>query len=119
MAQDEVELGVIVTCNGSIIGSGERVSCYTPTFFGADAQVVDFEGGSTSPGLVSFGSPLGLQHIDLEPSTLGPQEGAASYWFNKVKEVSVINSIVSDLPSLCFFRVRYHLLWKPTVPISS
>jgi hypothetical protein len=35
----------------------------------ADATVIDLEAGSISPGLVSFGSPLGLEHIQAEQST--------------------------------------------------
>ena len=67
-----------------------------------------------------FGMPsVSTQIAVLRRLLLGPQEGAAGYWFNKVKEVSAIISIVSDLSSLRLFRVRYLLLWKPTVPISS
>jgi hypothetical protein len=31
--------------------------------------MVDLEGGSISPGLVSCGAPLGLEEISFEPST--------------------------------------------------
>ena len=34
-----------------------------------DAQIIDLQGGSVSPGLVSFGSPLGLEEIRGEAST--------------------------------------------------
>lgn len=34
-----------------------------------EATVLDLEGGSIAPGLVSFGAPLGLQEIDQEAST--------------------------------------------------
>lgn len=34
-----------------------------------DVQVVDLEGGSISPGLVTYGSPLGLEEIESEAST--------------------------------------------------
>jgi hypothetical protein len=33
------------------------------------AREVDLKGGSLAPGLVTFGSPLGLEEINLEPST--------------------------------------------------
>lgn len=39
---------------------------------GLDAEVVeeiDLKGGALLPGLVSFGAPLGLEEINLEPST--------------------------------------------------
>ena len=32
-------------------------------------EVVDLKGGSLAPGLTSYGSPLGLVEIRLEPST--------------------------------------------------
>lgn len=35
----------------------------------ADIQQIDLQGGSISPALVTFGSPLGLEHIEAEPST--------------------------------------------------
>ncbi|KAJ7183153.1 carbohydrate esterase family 9 protein [Mycena filopes] len=45
----------------------------------ADATVIDLEAGSISPGLVSFGSPLGLEHIQGEESTIdGPVNDALS-----------------------------------------
>lgn len=69
-AQDESGLGVVVTRNGSIICSGAQATCLAPSIIGSDDYAtLDLEGGSLSPGLVSFGSPLGLQHIDQERST--------------------------------------------------
>jgi imidazolonepropionase-like amidohydrolase len=35
----------------------------------SDTTVIDLHGGAVSPGLLSFGSPLGLQDITSEPST--------------------------------------------------
>lgn len=37
--------------------------------FGYIADQSDTAGGSISPGLISFGSPLGLEHIAAEAST--------------------------------------------------
>ena len=69
-AQDESTSGVVVTRNGSMVCFGARESCLmTRILEDADVTFVDLEGGSISPGFVSFGSPLGLQHIDQEPST--------------------------------------------------
>jgi hypothetical protein len=61
-------LNVVVVTNGSIICSGPSPDCLTVQQK-EEATFVDLEGGSISPGLVSFGSPLGLQHIDQEEST--------------------------------------------------
>ena len=62
--------GTIVTRNGSII-------CYDAVLgdcvglLGAQVKptVIDLNGGSICPGLVSYGSPLGLESIKSEPST--------------------------------------------------
>ncbi|KAF5380445.1 hypothetical protein D9615_004477 [Tricholomella constricta] len=62
------ELGVAVARNGSLVCSGMHADCLT-AFDAAAATYVDLEGGSISPGLVSFGSPLGLHHIEAEDST--------------------------------------------------
>lgn len=70
VAQDASALGVVVTRNGSIICIGGQAACMVPSIVGNDDYaVIDLEGGSITPGLVSFGSPLGLQHIDQEDST--------------------------------------------------
>ena len=58
------EIGVVVVDNGRIECVG--TSCLSST--GA-SNVVDLHGGSISPGLMSFGSPLGLEEIAAEPST--------------------------------------------------
>ncbi|KAF8664356.1 hypothetical protein AX16_000728 [Volvariella volvacea WC 439] len=62
--------GTVVTQNGKVmcIGNTSERGCIS-AFDTTSATLVDLEGGSISPGLVSFGSPLGLQHIELEPST--------------------------------------------------
>ncbi|KAG5648505.1 hypothetical protein DXG03_003116 [Asterophora parasitica] len=65
----ETELGVAVAQNGSLVCSGVHVDCLTALDGAADATFVDLEGGSIAPGLVSFGSPLGLNHIQAEDST--------------------------------------------------
>jgi hypothetical protein len=56
-------LGTVVAENGHITCVGV---CSTDF---ADATIIDLEAGSISPGLVTFGSPLGLQHIEAEDST--------------------------------------------------
>lgn len=67
-AKDEDMLGVVVTRNGSVICSGAQSDCLWATM-GFEAHFIDLEGGSISPGLTSFGSPLGLEHINQEDST--------------------------------------------------
>lgn len=62
--------GTVVSRNGVIVCHGGVEHCANIVDMqDARTSVVDLEGGSISPGLVSFGSPLGLQHIDQEAST--------------------------------------------------
>lgn len=67
-AEDGATLGVAVVRHGSLVCSGMQGSCLTATGQ-AGAKFIDLDGGSISPGLVSFGSPLGLEHINQESST--------------------------------------------------
>ncbi|KAJ3568393.1 hypothetical protein NP233_g5742 [Leucocoprinus birnbaumii] len=65
------ENGVVVVKNGRIICSGgQQARCLTDNLL-ADPKVtlVDLKGGSISPGLVSYGSNLGLEEITFESST--------------------------------------------------
>ncbi|KAJ3516436.1 hypothetical protein NLJ89_g1119 [Agrocybe chaxingu] len=62
-------LGTVVARNGRIVCYGEAESCLVSATEDGPVSVIDLEGGSVSPGLVSFGSPLGLEHINQEPST--------------------------------------------------
>ncbi|TFK44771.1 hypothetical protein BDQ12DRAFT_673545 [Crucibulum laeve] len=69
-AQDDGHLGVVITRNGSIVCSGSSEACQkTPGLDHENMFTIDLAGGAISPGLVSFGSPLGLQHINQESST--------------------------------------------------
>ncbi|KIY48772.1 hypothetical protein FISHEDRAFT_65620 [Fistulina hepatica ATCC 64428] len=54
-----VEKGEVVCHGGSCAGSVD----------GSDAVFVDLQGGMIGPGLVTYGSPLGLEHINGEDST--------------------------------------------------
>ncbi|KAJ6616478.1 carbohydrate esterase family 9 protein [Mycena sp. CBHHK59/15] len=60
--------GVVVVEKGRIVCSGERRAC-SAALSHPEAQYIDLRGGSISPGLVSYGSPLGLTHITGEAST--------------------------------------------------
>ncbi|KAJ7512479.1 carbohydrate esterase family 9 protein [Mycena galericulata] len=57
--------GVVVVEKGQIVCSGECPESLSRS----DALHIDLQGGSVSPALVSYGSPLGLTHITGEPST--------------------------------------------------
>ena len=51
-----------ITCMGQC--TQEKVMARTE-----DVKIIDLEGGALSPGLVSFGAPLGLEEIQQEEST--------------------------------------------------
>ncbi|KAJ6572076.1 carbohydrate esterase family 9 protein [Mycena capillaripes] len=57
--------GVVVVQKGRIVCHGICPSALSRS----DTLYLDLEGGSISPGLVSYGSPLGLTHITGEAST--------------------------------------------------
>ncbi|KAF8806405.1 carbohydrate esterase family 9 protein [Phlegmacium glaucopus] len=59
----------LVIRDGSVICSGDERCSKMATSDFTSFLTIDLEGGSISPGFVSFGSPLGLQHIEQEPST--------------------------------------------------
>ena len=62
LAWNRFVVGVVCVC------AGTSASCPTASFMDR-AQVIDLEGGSISPGLVTFGAPLGLEEISGEAST--------------------------------------------------
>ncbi|GJE95448.1 carbohydrate esterase family 9 protein [Phanerochaete sordida] len=64
MAATTEDLRTVVVTNGKITAINEDA-----LHFPANAHVVNLRGGSISPGLTTFGSPLGLVEIDAEDST--------------------------------------------------
>jgi hypothetical protein len=63
------ETGVVVVRNGEITCYGSEAACSLDDLTEGDLRVVDLQGGEISPGLWTYGSPLGLQEIEAEPST--------------------------------------------------
>ena len=65
------ETGVVLVKNGKMLCYGAHGSCVIADHHvgGPRPRTVDLRGGAISPGLISYGSPLGLQEIDQEPST--------------------------------------------------
>ncbi|KIJ18775.1 hypothetical protein PAXINDRAFT_71407 [Paxillus involutus ATCC 200175] len=60
--------GVVVVRNGQIVCYGSHDNCLTSLGF-LEEESFDLQGGSISPGFVSYGSPLGLEEIQGERST--------------------------------------------------
>ncbi|KAF4563368.1 hypothetical protein EYR40_006911 [Pleurotus pulmonarius] len=64
------ERGVVVVKGGKLICSGASSSCQKSIqAFDQSSETIDVEGGSIAPGLLTFGSPLGLQEIAGEATT--------------------------------------------------
>lgn len=62
------ESGVVVVEEGKITCVGTSASCVLLEL-AEEPELIDLKGGSLSPGLVTFGSPLGLVHMEGETST--------------------------------------------------
>lgn len=56
--------GTVGVENGQVMCIGQ-----CSDFAEGNVEIVDLEGGTIAPGLTSFGAPLGLTEIRLEPST--------------------------------------------------
>lgn len=84
-AQDLDERGVVVVQKGSMKCFGTEASCSVSEFDGIDVPRIDLRGGSISPGLLTYGSPLGLEEIAGEPST---------------KDGYVYDLLAGDVPSI-------------------
>jgi len=63
-ASKSEELGTVIVEGGKVTCVGRQ--CAT---IDGDATVMDLRGGVISPGLMTYGSPLGLEEIASEPST--------------------------------------------------
>ncbi|KAH9935457.1 composite domain of metallo-dependent hydrolase [Fomitopsis serialis] len=61
--------GVVVTAEGKVICAGSMVECPS-SLYDRRAEILNLEGGSVAPGLVTYGSPLGLEEITAERSTI-------------------------------------------------
>lgn len=67
MITESGEPGVVVVHEGKVVCAGAEENC--ASFLSESDETVDLQGGAISPGLVSFGSPLGLEEIEAESST--------------------------------------------------
>lgn len=62
--------GVVVTSEGKVVCAGSLVECSSSLYDGAQPEIMNLEGGSVAPGLVTYGAPLGLEEITAERSTV-------------------------------------------------
>ena len=69
-AQEPDSYGVAIVEKGVLKWFGSPLACNVDSLLkSASIPVVDLEGGSVSPGLTTYGAPIGLEEINLEPST--------------------------------------------------
>jgi hypothetical protein len=61
--------GIVVVRDGKIVCTGSDAQCGVMRTEMAGVHIVDLEGGSIAPGLLSYGGPLGLEEISAEAST--------------------------------------------------
>jgi imidazolonepropionase-like amidohydrolase len=65
----EANPGMVLVRDGKVACLGDAKASCIVTALTDDAEMVDLQGGSITPGLTTFGSPLGVAEIDQEPST--------------------------------------------------
>ena len=69
-AQEPDSYGVAIVEKGVLKCFGPPLFCEVVSLLQSTSiPVVDLEGGSLSPGLTTYGAPVGLEEINLEPST--------------------------------------------------
>lgn len=68
-AQEAESYGVAIVEKGVLKCFGSLLSCGAKALLSSSVPVVDLEGGSISPGLITYGAPVGLEEIQAEPST--------------------------------------------------
>ncbi|KDR83960.1 hypothetical protein GALMADRAFT_236481 [Galerina marginata CBS 339.88] len=89
---------------GSVVVEGGKVTCIgkcADASAGDDVRILDIRGGSISPGLMSFGSQLGLEEIASEPST-GNGETYDAFRSNVPKILDDVGGVVRAVDALVF-----------------
>ncbi|TFK43732.1 carbohydrate esterase family 9 protein [Crucibulum laeve] len=106
-------LGSVTVENGRVTCMG--VSCAQTA---GQAEVVDLKGGSISPGLMTYGSTLGLEEIRGEPST-GDGEPYDAFQRNIPKILDDVGGIVRAMDGLMFGTRNALLAYRSGVTLST
>ncbi|KAF8969443.1 carbohydrate esterase family 9 protein [Flammula alnicola] len=93
---NESELGAVVVEKGRITCIGRNCAHAQEDFI-----KMDLHGGSISPGLMTFGSPLGFEEIASEPST-GDGETYDAFRSNVPKVLDDVGGVVRAMDALMF-----------------
>ncbi|KAI8973081.1 carbohydrate esterase family 9 protein [Trametes punicea] len=64
------DAGVVLIRDGKVSCVGSAASACAVSMVDEGAEYINLEGGAVSPGLTTAGSPLGLEEIRSEPSTM-------------------------------------------------
>lgn len=96
--QDEMYANVFIRV-GKIACAGAAATCLAQ--FEEANTIIDLKGGAISPGLIFFGSPLGLEEIEAESSTAVTSTTSlqmASLVLSVAIHLSFVRSTVSNSP---------------------
>ncbi|PFH51276.1 hypothetical protein AMATHDRAFT_142867 [Amanita thiersii Skay4041] len=91
-----VDLGTVVVENGRLSCIGEN--CTSTVQVG---EIIDLHGGAIIPGIMSFGSPLGLEEIENEPST-GDGEPYDAFRHNVPLILDDVGGVLRAVDALAF-----------------
>jgi imidazolonepropionase-like amidohydrolase len=91
-----VKMGAVIVEDGQMTCIGAHCADRN-----GDATEVDLHGGTISPGLMSYGSPLGLEEIGSEPST-GDGESYDAFRHNVPKILDDVGGVVRAMDALMF-----------------
>ncbi|KAF8165543.1 hypothetical protein B0H34DRAFT_689508 [Crassisporium funariophilum] len=92
-----IKMGSVVVEEGKITCMGLQCADIHEN----DGQMLDLHGGSISPGLMSYGSPLGLEEIASEPST-GDGETYDAFRSYVPKILDDVGAVVRAVDALMF-----------------
>ncbi|EPQ59082.1 hypothetical protein GLOTRDRAFT_113888 [Gloeophyllum trabeum ATCC 11539] len=68
-ADVDSEMATVVVQKGVLVCAGSSLSCLHNLKSSSPPEIVDLQGGTIAPGLMTYGSPLGMEEIPSEPST--------------------------------------------------
>ncbi|KIY71223.1 carbohydrate esterase family 9 protein [Cylindrobasidium torrendii FP15055 ss-10] len=112
---------VVIVRAGRVICEGARTTCFTDAILNEEPTVFDLEGGSLSPGLTTFGAPVGLESINQEPST---NDGVVWDALSKGDIPKIAEGLVRAVDGLQFstrdalIAYRYGVTHAITAPVS-
>ncbi|KAK2466065.1 hypothetical protein APHAL10511_001707 [Amanita phalloides] len=96
-ADGQKALGTVVVQNG-------QITCIAPNcakVAGNGGEIVDLRGGVIAPGIMTFGSPLGLEEIESEPTT-GDGEPDDAFKTNIPKILDDVGGVLRAMDALMF-----------------